>query len=204
MKVLKKILFVMIFFIFVCFTGCKDTEVNKPFLKANTDYNSAELYYENTNKNAYNYTLENINDICSIEVSFEYYIDGELANDFQKLNEYKTKEKYRNINIGLTVAYPIIKDTGEDNILFAIKNDNYTNYISTHNFYNEITNYSIETKNNFYPEVETEYCLITFYADEKTNIESIDEYSNRNDFLINKYKYVYFLKIKYIDNSKDE
>lgn len=196
MKVIKKIfLFITAFTIIGSFASCKKIEMAKPYVKVNTEYTPSELYNKNLNKNEFHYTLENINEICSVEVSFEFYNNGQLEKIFQKENEYKTKVKFRKLDIGFTEAYPVINDTGEDYIIYAINNDNYTKLISINSFYSEITDSNLETNDNFYLEDNIEYCLWTFYAGAKSDIKSIDDYDNKNDFLISNYKYVYFIKL---------
>lgn len=198
MEVSKKIfLFIVLLSIFGCFTGCKKADIAKPYLKVNTEDISTGLYNEGSIKNEFNYTLENINDKCSVEISFEFYNNGQLEKGFQKENEYTNKEKDRKFDIGFTETYPVIKDTGESYIIYAIKNNNYTKLFSINSFYSEITESNLETMDNFYPEDNIEYCLLTFYAGAKSDIKSIADYNNKNDFIIDNYKYVYLVKIKY-------
>lgn len=167
-----------------------------PYVTENTDM-AYEVSYENKNKNDYFYTLDHIDGPCLVTLSFELYKNGFRIRSFENTLEYIDSEKNRKIDLGLTVVHPIINVTGDDQVLFALTHDSFTEEIFIENIYDKLTNYSVEKHKDFSIEEDTEYDLLTFYSGKIPDfIYSSDDF-DRKDFLINNCEYVYFVTTKF-------
>lgn len=193
---IKMILIVFIFTILIFIFVQKNEKLEEKPCVNRIENNSLDKV-ENENKKdqmVYKYSLNNADNL-NLEVVFKLYEDGIIKEKYSKSKQLI--DKNQEINFGLSTARDL---KFKNNIEFALEIDDYILFFESIDVYTIFNEYYIETNDSIYPNVGIEYPILTFYTGSKSNNIEINKYSPEKEpqkykqFLIDNYKYVYFLE----------